>query len=74
MRQFERLSGGTIQIELHDVLANDQHAVALLRATGTRGEKQYNSPEIDIYHISEGKVTEFWSFAEDQGATDEFWS
>ncbi len=69
-----QLSGGTFKIELHDVLANDEHAVALTRATASREGKQYNSLDTDVYHMSGGKVTEFWSFAEDQRLTDEFWS
>ena len=69
-----QLSGGTFKIELHDVLANDEHAVALTRAAGSRQGKQLNSLDTDVYHMSNGKVTEFWSFAEDQRATDEFWS
>jgi ketosteroid isomerase-like protein len=74
MRQFEQLSEGTIRTEVHDVLASDDHAVALLRATGSRGNKRYDSLEIDVFHISDGKVTEFWSFAEDQRVSDEFWA
>ena len=74
MRRFEQLSGGTIRTEVHDILANDEHAVALLRATGTRGKKRYEALEVDIYHIRDDKVTEFWSFSEDQRLTDEFWS
>ncbi len=68
------LSGGSFKIELHDVLANDEHAVALTRATGSRQGKQLSSLDADVYHMSNGKVTEFWSFAEDQRLTDEFWS
>ena len=74
MRRFEQFSGGTIRVEVHDILANDEHAVALLRATGSRGEKRYEALEMDVYHIRDGEVTEFWSFAEDQHLTDEFWS
>ncbi len=70
MRYFD----GSVQLELHDVLASDDHAVALLRATGSRGEKQYSANEIDIIHVRDGKVTEFWSFSEDQRLTDEYWS
>jgi hypothetical protein len=70
MGQFD----GSVQLELHDVLANDEHAVALLRARGSREGKEYNALEIDVFHIREGKVTEFWSFSEDQRVTDEFWS
>ncbi|MDP2948688.1 MAG: nuclear transport factor 2 family protein [Chloroflexota bacterium] len=74
MRQFEQLSRGSIRIEVHDILANEEHAVALLRATATRQGKQYDSREVDIYHIRDGKVTEMWSLSEDPRVTDEFWS
>ncbi len=68
------LSGGSFKIELHDVLANDEHVVALTRATGSRQGRQLRSLDTDVYHMSNGKVMEFWSFAEDQRLTDEFWS
>lgn len=73
IRRFDDLSA-TLQLEVHDVLANDEHAVALLRATGTRQGKRYDSLEMDVFHIRNGKVTEFWSFSEDQRLNDEFWS
>ena len=69
MRYFEG-----IQLEVHDVLANDEHAVALLRARGSRAGKQYDALEIDIFHTKDGKVTEFWSFSQDQQMTDEYWA
>ena len=68
------LSGGSFKIELHDVLANDEHAVALTRATASRQGKTYDSLDTDVYHVSGGKVTEWWSFVEDQRLADEFWS
>ncbi len=63
-----------IRLEVHDVVANDEHAVALLRATGSRDGKQYEALEIDTSHIRDGKITEFWSFSEDQHVTDGYWS
>ena len=68
------LTGGTFKIELHDVLANDEHAVALTRATASRQGKQINVLESAIYHVMNGKVTEFWSFSQDQRLNEEFWS
>ncbi len=68
------LSGGSFKIELHDVLANDEHAVALTRATGSRQGRQLSSLDTDVYHMSNGKVTEWWSVTEDERLTDEFWS
>ncbi len=69
-----QLSGGTFKIEVHDALANDEHAVALTRGTASRQGKQYDSLEAAAYHISNGKVTEFWSFPGNQRLADEFWS
>lgn len=69
-----QLSGGTFKIEVHDVLANDEHAVALTRGAASREGRQLRSLDTDVYHMSNGKVTEFWSFPEDQRKSDEFWS
>ncbi len=69
MRYFEG-----IHLDVHDVVANDDHVVALLRAKGGRKGNQYDALEIDAFHIKDGKITEFWSFSEDQRLTDEFWS
>ncbi len=69
-----QLTGGSFKIELHDVLANDEHAVSLTRGRASREGKQLEAVECTVYHIKGGKVTEFWSFPEDQRVTDEFWS
>ncbi len=72
--QMVELSGSTYRDQVHDILANDEHTVVLRRATATRPGKHYDSLEIDVYHIRNGKMTECWSFPEDQRLTDEFWS
>lgn len=63
-----------IELEVHDVLADDEHAVALLRATGMRKGKAYDALEVDVFHMRDGRIAEFWSFSQDQHLTDEFWS
>lgn len=74
MRAFAERSAGTIRVEVHDILANDEHGVALLQATAQRGGKRYDMREVDIFHVRGGRIAEFWSFSEDQRLTDEFWS
>jgi len=68
------LTGGTFKIDLHDIVANDEHTVSLSRASASRQGKQLDLRGADIYHIRNGKVTEWWSFVEDQRLDDEFWS
>ena len=73
-RLFE-LSGGTLRLELHDVVANDQHGVALFAVRAEREGRQLAGNEVLISHFSpEGKATEVWTQPVDQYAADEFWS
>lgn len=67
------LAGGTFKIELHDVVANDEHVVALATSTGEREGKKLNSNFAHVAHVMDGKITESWIHPEDQYAVDEFW-
>jgi hypothetical protein len=72
-RLFE-LTGGTYSAELHDVLANDEHAVALFTSRGERAGKQLTDNQVLISHIRDGKMSEVWIQSTDLYAQDEFWS
>lgn len=68
------LSGGTFRIDVHDVLANDEHAVVLGTSRAERDGRQLNDNGVAVYHNRDGKVVEAWFHPGDQYATDEFWS
>ncbi len=62
----------TIEGTLHDVLANDDHTVALMEATATRGGKTLTYKVAEIYHIKDGKITGRWAFSDDTAAINDF--
>lgn len=68
------LSGGTFKLEVHDILANDEHGVALSVATGQRNGKSFEDRAVNVFHLRDGKVTEFWAHPGDQYVVDDFWS
>lgn len=68
------LTGGTMKLEEHDVLANDDDVVALVRGTAERDAKTFDQNEVHVMHVADGEVTEFWGFEEDQAAAAEFWA
>jgi uncharacterized protein len=72
-RVFE-LSGGTFRAELHDVVANDEHAVALFTARADRAGRRLEDRTAEVLHIRDGKLAEVWIYPADLYATDEFWS
>jgi ketosteroid isomerase-like protein len=67
-------TGGTYGGEVHDVIASDTHAAALVRETGERQGKKLDQNSVHLYHVANGKVTEGWFYPGDPYADDEFWS
>jgi uncharacterized protein len=65
------LTDGSFHLDLHAVFADDEHGVALVVVTASRGGKSVTINEAHIYHLREGKVTEFWDGSTDQYAFDE---
>ena len=65
--------GWNITADVHDMLANDEHGVALVTATATNpnGESlTYRTAE--IYHVRDGKITARWAFSDDTEAINRF--
>jgi uncharacterized protein len=68
------LSGGTFRIDIHDVLANDDHVVVLARAQAERGGKKLDDTSVQVWHVKDGKATEQWLHPGDAQAADAFWN
>lgn len=59
------------EIETHDVLANDDHAVILNTVRATRGGKTSEQQQVVVMHFKDGKVAETWlQFSDQQGMDD----
>ncbi len=65
---------GTLTFEVHDVLANDEHVVALVSNRAERDGKTFEWKSVSVYHMRDGKIAEAWTHNDDQYAVDEFWS
>ena len=71
-RYAESVGDFEIQADLHDVLANDEHAIQLMNVTARRGDKTLEYRTAEIYHMSDGKITARWAFSDDTAAIVEF--
>ena len=61
--------------DLHDVVANDEHAVLLISSHLEReGKPPYDQPAVWVVHVDDGKITEIWSFLFDHAAVKKFLS
>jgi uncharacterized protein len=58
--------------QLHDVVGNDDHTIALVTAHATRGSKVLDYRVAEIYHMRDGKIIERWAFSDDTAAIAAF--
>ncbi len=58
-KQFE-LTGGTFRVEVHDILASDEHAVAIASLSSERDGKTYNDLYTHVCHYEDGRLKEAW--------------
>jgi ketosteroid isomerase-like protein len=68
------IPGWEITAELHDVLANDDHAIALVTATAGMGGRSFTYRTAEIFHIRDGKIAARWAFSDDTAAINAFFA
>jgi len=73
VQQLVQAAEGTLHVELHDVLATDDHVVVLQVTRAERAGRHLADRVVYIFHLRNGKITEAW-FNGDPRVQDEFWS
>jgi uncharacterized protein len=68
-----RLTNGTYNSRLIDVLASDERAAVLYRATGRREGRELDIDQLLLFALQDGIVTEVLALPSDQAAFDAFW-
>lgn len=72
MQLVER-SGGTFRLDVHDLLASDDHVIALVKESAERNGQQISFNAVHVWHMRDGMAVEFWGISEDQDPVKEFW-
>jgi ketosteroid isomerase-like protein len=72
--RFRRMAGEGVAttLDVHDVVANDDHVVALVHLhVETPPGRRYDQPQVDVMHLRDGKIAELWIMNQDQAVLDE---
>lgn len=64
----------SIETDVHDIVGNDEHVIALVNATARSGDQEFTYRTAEIMHVSEGRVTERWAFSDDTEAINRFFA
>ena len=59
------LTGGSLRLEVHDVMASDKHAAALVHETGERDGRTLDGWVTHVMQVTDGKITRFWASTSD---------
>jgi hypothetical protein len=71
--KFFELTGGTLKVDLHDAVGNDEHVITMHRLTANRTGKILDTNEALVFHFRGGKISELFDAPSDQYAQDAFW-
>ena len=67
-----RDAGLSTRFEVHDIVANDEHIVALVHLhLGVPDGRRYDQPQVDVMHLRDGLIAELWVMNQDQAVLDE---
>jgi uncharacterized protein len=59
-------------MEIHDILANDDHVVIMHEDGMTMGGRSLTAKYLDVYHVRDHKLVEHWHLAFDPKADEAF--
>lgn len=74
LTRMVELTGDTLSPQVHDILANDEHGVVMIRVHAKRGERELQYNMVHLFHFREGRVCDVVSIPVEQYAFDEFYS
>jgi len=69
---FQALGTMNVKVELHDIVANDEHVVGLHRATGEWNGKSLRQRVAIAFHVRSGQIREAWEQGDDTRLLDEY--
>ena len=72
LEQLIELSEQSLRIEVHDILANDDHTVVLQTTTAQLGDRRLEDRVVYVYHVADGLIREAF-FVGDPGVQTEFY-
>jgi ketosteroid isomerase-like protein len=72
--KLQELSGGTFQIEVHDILASDRHATVLATDRLTRHSKTIELRTVHVWRFENGQPVAWYEYPRDLYQFDATWA
>ncbi len=66
------VTGGSISVSARDILTSEDHVIVLTTLKAERDGRVLEDDGVAVFKVVDGRATEVWVFAENQGAMDQF--
>lgn len=73
IRSARERAGGTFRLRPREIVANEQHAVALVDWSAEREGETLEGKEVAVYRVRDGEVAEAHFHQDDQELDRQFW-
>ena len=73
IRDARERTGGTFKLRPREIVANGEHAVALVDWSAERDGEVLEGKEVAVYRVREGKIIEVHFHQDDQDLDRQFW-
>lgn len=74
MREASALTAGTFSLDVHQVMANRSHAVALVNWSASKGETLLEGSEFAVFRFDGTIIAEVWFYQQDMNMDRAFWA
>jgi ketosteroid isomerase-like protein len=71
--KFAGETGGTFRLDVHAILADDEHGAVLATSIAERNGKAISSYVVHVLHVRDGRTQEFWVATTDPAEALDFW-
>ena len=74
MMEFFTMVDFSMKLDIHEILASDDHIVALIRVSLDYQGRHLEFDEAHVWHVRDDLVTEMWAVPKDPYEVDEFFA
>jgi ketosteroid isomerase-like protein len=74
MLKIRELSDGTFKLEIHDIMASDQHGMVLTSDSVMRKGVKHEYRSVHVWRIQKGKLLAWYEYPRDLYQYDTVWS
>ena len=74
LNKYRSAATDGIELDIHDLLTNDDHGLAIVRVTARRDHETYDEWETHVFELVDGAIAGVFVYWNDPGPADEFFA